>query len=239
MESANGQISETDFPLVVVLNGDSASASEVVAGALQDHGRAVIVGQPSFGKGSVQTIFELPGEQALKLTIARYYTPLGRSIQNVGIIPDVWIQPVMKRPSNGNLLGSFRYRNERFLKNSLMAKQISSKAINNIFKTKLKSYYLSDEEFDEYADNQKNDYEMDIALDILEENAKSRVAVGDHSGSRAAHWLALAMPRVKARTKHYFARVRSWLKNKHKVTWAESSKSDLSKSSMSFDSVVS
>lgn len=77
-------------PMVVLLNGGSASASEIVAGSLQDHQRALIVGQPSFGKGSVQTIMPMKsGEEALKITTALYYTPKGRSIQAQGIVPDV------------------------------------------------------------------------------------------------------------------------------------------------------
>jgi carboxyl-terminal processing protease len=77
------------LPLVVLINGGSASASEIVAGALQDHRRAVIEGTRSFGKGSVQTVFPIDGEGALRLTTARYYTPSGRSIQGLGIAPDV------------------------------------------------------------------------------------------------------------------------------------------------------
>ena len=76
-------------PMVVLINGGSASASEIVAGALQDHKRAVIMGTKSFGKGSVQTIIPMSNGGALKLTTARYYTPNGRSIQALGIVPDV------------------------------------------------------------------------------------------------------------------------------------------------------
>jgi carboxyl-terminal processing protease len=76
-------------PMVVLVNGGSASASEIVAGALQDHDRAVIMGQPTFGKGSVQTILPLGNNTAIKLTTARYYTPSGRSIQAKGIVPDI------------------------------------------------------------------------------------------------------------------------------------------------------
>lgn len=81
-------------PLIVLVNGGSASASEIVAGALQDHNRAIIMGEKTFGKGSVQTILPLETESALKLTTARYYTPSGRSIQASGIIPDIIIDKV-------------------------------------------------------------------------------------------------------------------------------------------------
>lgn len=100
-----GRISESDFrysaneltvaptiPLIVLINGGSASASEIVAGALQDHKRAVIVGTQSFGKGSVQSVLPIAGDKAIKLTTARYFTPNGRSIQAQGIHPDVFVE---------------------------------------------------------------------------------------------------------------------------------------------------
>ncbi|UAW98614.1 S41 family peptidase [Halopseudomonas nanhaiensis] len=81
-----------DVPLVVLINGGSASASEIVAGALQDHGRAIVMGTDSFGKGSVQTVLPLNNDRALKLTTALYYTPNGRSIQAQGIVPDIRVE---------------------------------------------------------------------------------------------------------------------------------------------------
>jgi carboxyl-terminal processing protease len=88
---ASGRGTEPDYPIVVLINGGSASASEIVAAALKDHGRAVVVGTQSFGKGSVQTVMPLENGWALSLTTALYYTKSGRSIQSTGVVPDIEI----------------------------------------------------------------------------------------------------------------------------------------------------
>lgn len=91
--SASSNTTLTNVPLVVLVNGGSASASEIVSGALQDHKRGVLVGEKTFGKGSVQVVLPITQEEAIKLTIARYYLPSGRTIQAVGVTPDIEVFP--------------------------------------------------------------------------------------------------------------------------------------------------
>jgi carboxyl-terminal processing protease len=99
-EKSHDRDTEPPYPMIVLVNGGSASASEIVAGALQDHGRAVIMGTRTFGKGSVQTLIELEDGSALKLTVARNFTPKGYSIQEKGITPDVVVSDPSEREAS-------------------------------------------------------------------------------------------------------------------------------------------
>ncbi|MBO7244149.1 MAG: S41 family peptidase [Alphaproteobacteria bacterium] len=144
-------------PLVVLINEGSASASEIVAGALQDHKRAVIVGLRSFGKGSVQTIKPIRGFGGLKMTIARYYTPSGRSIQAKGIEPDI-VVPRAKLEAEPILEGF----GERDLHGALAAEEKK-----HIKKNEKEDKKERENKSDDQGDDKKEDYQLDRAIDIL------------------------------------------------------------------------
>lgn len=102
-------------PIIVLVGPETASASEIVSSALQDNKRALVIGQNTFGKSTVQTLFELQNKQAIKLTIARYYRSLGSSLQDIGVIPDLMVQELYMNEENSNLFGLYRYSREKFL----------------------------------------------------------------------------------------------------------------------------
>ena len=146
-------------PIVVLINGGSASASEIVAGALQDHKRAVILGTKSFGKGSVQSVIPLGENGAMRLTTARYYTPAGRSIQALGVVPDIIVEQLPRPDKEKETEQRSGRITEADLRGALLNDRLSKEE---------KELLAKEQDIQlKKSQRRKIDYQLSFALDVI------------------------------------------------------------------------
>ena len=166
--ASKGDLAE-GLPLIVLINGGSASASEIVAGALQDHSRAILVGTKTFGKGSVQTVVPLVGDVAMRLTTARYFTPSGRSIQAMGVSPDIIVEqqpPVSKEDLEEMKQGRERLK-EIDLRGALSNENLTDDE-KNLIETERERREI-------IAERRRNDFQLAHALDLIKGLSKMSI----------------------------------------------------------------
>jgi carboxyl-terminal processing protease len=207
--SVNGRENETEYasyenlnidcPIVVLIDEDSASASEILTGALKDNNRAIVIGQASYGKGTVQSLFELPEGRALKLTIARYLTPSGHSIQGTGIIPDIYLHPIDFHDENRNLMGDYRYRVE----GPFLGYQLEKTKLHS---SPLEAYYFRDK---------GTQSELTVALDVIDEYKKEGL---NSTSFKKSGFLEKVKQSLGSKIKNWDNKAISFLK-KMKVSW--------------------
>ncbi len=160
-----------DLPIVVLVNSSTASAAEIVAAALQEHHRAMIVGDSTFGKGSVQTIIDLGNDLGLKLTIARYFTPNGNSIQEKGVVPDIFLEEY-----DPKLLAKAKIKRDSTRERDLRGHLINNQTAVN--KDEFTTQELSDKVTNKAGDSKKSDEEDFSDMPPMQFNSKEDVQVG-------------------------------------------------------------
>ncbi|MEC8052722.1 MAG: MXAN_5808 family serine peptidase [Myxococcota bacterium] len=177
--------SETQYPMAVLVNGGSASASEIVSGAIKNLDRGIVVGQKTFGKGSVQVLYDFKDRSALKLTIAQYLTPGDVSIQSVGIQPDIVVNPIMIKEEMVRAFEPNRSPREEDLDHHLKkfdrANTEAQKAAFTIDHVQNDEVEDKDPEPDELADQFRTDYEIDLAQKLLSTSKGTRPQMLDSS----------------------------------------------------------